>query len=102
MQYVFVMIFATAVTCSIICPERPISTTPNHEHGGTCTECVSTDFIDTGKVSVAPAPSVGVVPVGTESTIVVTLKTAPPTTVSFLTVAIEGKPILSAIRSLRI
>src|SRR2546427_156445 len=48
----FIVVFAGGVTCSVICPERPIVPAKNHQENGPCTDCTSTDFIGGAKVSV--------------------------------------------------
>src|SRR5262245_184433 len=46
----FIIIFAAGVTCSVVCPEREIVSTKLQE-SGPCTDCTSTDFIATAKIS---------------------------------------------------
>jgi hypothetical protein len=47
----FLIVFAAGVTCSVICPERPILPAKNHQEDGPCTDCTSTDFIAGAKIS---------------------------------------------------
>src|SRR5437879_2894351 len=52
----FTLIFAAGVTCSVICPERPIVPAKTHQEDGPCTDCTSTDFVGGAKVSVERVP----------------------------------------------
>ena|SRR2546422_5927969 len=48
-----IVVFAIAVTCSVVCPEQTVALA-NHRHDGVCTDCISTDFIGGAKVSDEP------------------------------------------------
>src|SRR2546422_10231374 len=48
----FIVVFASGVICSLLCPERPIVPAKNHQEDGPCTDCTSTDFIAGAKISV--------------------------------------------------